>query len=241
MLKALTAASCACVLIELASTRSVAAESVPEELIGSWLADDIGGDRVIDHPQTVLEIREDGTYGGMGGCNMFTGAFNLSEKTITFGPTAAARTMCAPEIMEQEQRFLDTLKNELSWKVNGVRLTLTGPDGTPVMRLVSAEASSSGVAEVTLRIPGADAAERQKVRYDCGGERVEAEYIHAGSVSLVAFSVGGYYVVASGIISGSGARYAGDRYIWWTEGDGATLFDVSKGEEDPGILCERRG
>ncbi|AWM26718.1 hypothetical protein N181_19040 [Sinorhizobium fredii USDA 205] len=241
MLKALTAASCACVMIELASMQSVAAENVPPELIGSWLAEDIGGGGVIDDLETVLEIHEDGTYGGMGGCNMFTGVFSLSERTITFGPTAAARTLCAPAIMEQEQKFLDTLKNELTWKVDGTRLTLTGSNDAPVMRFVSAESASSGIAEVTLRIPGAGAADRQRVRYDCGGETVEAEYINAGSVSLVTFSIGGHYIVASGVLSGSGARYAGDRYIWWTEGDEATLFDVSKGEEDPGILCERRG
>ena len=236
MLKALTAASCACVLIELASMQTVAAEHVPEELIGYWL-----GAGVIADLETVLEIREDGTYGGTGGCNMFTGAFSVSERTISFGPTAAARTMCAPAIMEQEQRYLDTLKSELSWNVNGARLTLSGPDGGPVMRLVSAESPSSRSAEVTLRIPGAGAADRQRVRYDCGGETVEAEYIDAGSVSLVTFSIGGNYIVASGVISESGARYAGGRYIWWTEGDEATLFDVSKGEEDPGIPCEKRG
>jgi heat shock protein HslJ len=48
MLKALTAVSCACVMIELASMNTVAAESVPEELVGSWRADEIGGASVID-------------------------------------------------------------------------------------------------------------------------------------------------------------------------------------------------
>jgi heat shock protein HslJ/membrane-bound inhibitor of C-type lysozyme len=241
MLKALTAVSCACVMIELASINTVAAESVPEELVGSWRADEIGGASVIDEFETVLEIREDGTYGGMAGCNNFTGAFSLSGRTLTFGPTAAARKMCEPAVMEQEQTFFDALRGGLSWKVDGARLTLLGPDGTPAMRLVATEAAAAGGGDVTLRIPGTGAVDRQTVRYDCGGEAVEAEYINAGPVSLVTFSIGGNYIVASGVISGSGARYAGGRYIWWTEGEEATLFDVTKGEEDPGMICEKKG
>ncbi|THK35134.1 META domain-containing protein [Ensifer sp. MPMI2T] len=241
MLKALIAASCACVLIELASTEMVAAEKVPEELVGSWLAEDIGGGGVIDDLQSVLEIREDGTYGGMAGCNNFTGAFSISGTTITFGPTAAARKMCVPAIMDQEQKFFDTLRDGLTWRIDGGRLTLTKPDGTPVMRLTSMEVGAAGVAEVTLSIPEAAAVDRQKVRYDCGGETVEAEYINAGPVSLVTFSFGGTYIVASAVISGSGARYAGGRYVWWTEGEEATLFDVTKGEEDPGVVCAKTG
>lgn len=241
MSKTLTAASCACVLIELASINMVAAENVPQELVGSWRAEAIGGEGVVDEFETVLEIREDGTYGGMGGCNIFTGAFTLSGKAITFGPTAAARKMCEPAVMEQEQKFFDALRNGLDWSVDGTRLTLAGADGTPVMRLVSTEAAAAGGAEVILRVPGTGAVDRQTVQYDCGGEAVDAEYINAGPLSLVTFSIGGHYIAASGIISGSGARYAGGRYIWWTEGEEATLFDVTKGEEDPGVVCVRRG
>ena len=145
MFNALTAASCACVLIEAASMRPVASENVPKELVNSWRAEDIGGGGAVDALEMVLEIREDGTYGGMGGCNLFTGTFSLSEQTISFGPNEAARALCAPAVMKHEQRFLGTLQSELTWKVDGVTLTLTGADGTPVMRLLSAEPPSSGV------------------------------------------------------------------------------------------------
>lgn len=240
MSKTLTAASCACVLIELASINMVAAENVPQELVGSWRAQAVGGEGVFEEFGTVLEIREDGTYSGMGGCNLFTGSFTVSGKAITFGPTAAARKMCEAAVMEQEQKFFDALRNRLEWSVDGTRLTLAGPDGTQVMRLVSTEAAAAGGAEVILRVPGAGAVDRQTVQYDCDGESVDAEYINAGPLSLVTFSIGGHYIAASGIISGSGARYAGGRYIWWTEGEEATLFDVTKGDEDPGVVCVKR-
>ena len=45
MLKVITAVSCACVTIEMASMQPVAAEDVPQQLVGTWLAEDIGGEQ----------------------------------------------------------------------------------------------------------------------------------------------------------------------------------------------------
>ncbi len=137
MLKALTALACACVLTELASLQTVAAEKVPGELVGSWLAEDIGGRGVIDDLQTTLEIREDGTYGGMAGCNRFTGAFSLSDTAITFGPAAATRKMCVPAVMDQERKFFEVLKAELSWRIEGSKLVLGGRNGKSLLQLAS--------------------------------------------------------------------------------------------------------
>ena len=96
MLKIITAVSCACVAIEMASMQPVAAENVPPQLVATWLAEDIGGGGVIDNLQSTLEIREDGTYGGMAGCNHFTGTFSLSGSKITFGPAASTRSSASP-------------------------------------------------------------------------------------------------------------------------------------------------
>ncbi|OCP11140.1 MULTISPECIES: META domain-containing protein [unclassified Ensifer] len=237
MLKAVTALSCACVMIEMASMQPVAAENVPPQLVGTWLAEDIGGGGVIDDLQSTLEIREDGTYGGMAGCNHFTGTFGLSGSKLTFGPAASTRKMCVPAVMNQEQKFLEALRSELSWAVEGSKLVLTKAGGEPGIKLASTTAGSEGV-DVTIRVPGADAADRQSVRYDCGGKVVEAEYINAGPVSLVTFTIDGTFVVASNVIAASGAKYAGGQYIWWTKGEEATLFDATKGEEDQGIACK---
>jgi heat shock protein HslJ len=238
MLQALTAASCACVLIELASMRTVAAEKVPEALVGSWLAEDIGGRGVIDDLQTTLEIRGDGAYGGMAGCNHFTGTFSLSGAAITFGPAAATRKMCVPAVMDQERKFFEALKAELTWRIEGSKLVLGGRNGKSLLQLASMQSRNGNRAELTIEIPDAGAVDRRTVRYACGDRTIEAEYIDAGSVSLATFTVDGTFIVASNVISGSGARYAGGRYIWWTKGGEATLFDTTKGDEDPGIACK---
>ena len=237
MLKVISAVSCACVMIEMASMQTVAAEDVPKQLVGTWLAEDIGGGGVIDNLQSTLEIREDGTYGGMAGCNHFTGTFSLSGAKITFGPAASTRKMCVPAVMDQEQKFLKALSSELSWMIDGSKLVLGKAGGAAAVKLASMTAASEG-SDVTIRIPGADSVDRQAVRYDCGGKAVEAEYINAGPVSLVTFTIDGAFVVASNVISASGAKYAGGQYVWWTKGEEATLFDATTGDEDKGIACK---
>ncbi|MBD9652402.1 META domain-containing protein [Ensifer sp. ENS09] len=237
MLKVMTAVSCACVAIEMASMQPVAAENVPQQLVGTWLAEDIGGGGVIDNLQSTLEIREDGTYGGMAGCNHFTGTFSLSGSKVTFGPAATTRKMCVPAVMTQEQKFLEALRSELSWSVEGSKLVLGNAGGGTAVKLASMTAASEG-SDVTIRIPGADTVDRQSVRYDCGGKAIEAEYINAGPVSLVTFTIDGTFVVASNVIAASGAKYAGGQYVWWTKGEEATLFDATKGDQDQGIACK---
>lgn len=237
MLKIITAVSCACVAIEMASMQPVAAENVPPQLVATWLAEDIGGGGVIDNLQSTLEIREDGTYGGMAGCNHFTGTFSLSGSKITFGPAASTRKMCVPAVMNQEQKFLKALSNELSWSVEGSKLVLGKAGGGIALKLASMTAASEGT-DVTIRVPGADAVDRQSVRYDCGGKAIEAEYINAGPVSLVTFTIDGTFVVASNVIAASGAKYAGGQYVWWTKGEEATLYDATKGDEDRGTACK---
>lgn len=241
MLKVATALSCACVLIEMASMQTVAAENVPQQLVGSWLAEDIAGRGVIDNLQSTLEIRDDGTYGGMAGCNHFTGTFSLSGAKITFGPAASTRKMCVPAVMDQEQKFLAALRTELSWDVEGSKLILGKSAGAPALTLASMAAGGSGSVDVTISVPGAETVDRQSARYDCGGKTVEAEYINAGPASLVTFTLDGNFTVASNVISASGAKYAGGQYIWWTKGDEATLYDATKGENDAGIACKAAG
>lgn len=112
------------------------------------------------------------------------------------------------------------------------------------MRLVFASiilvaASSAAVAStVTLELPGDEKVERNTVSYTCGGTAVQAEYVNAGDNSLVVLTLGDRTVVAVNVLSGSGARYAGQNYVWWTKGDAADLYDLTKGEDaQPEFSC----
>lgn len=83
--------------------------------------------------------------------------------------------------------------------------------------------------------------ERLNVDYDCAGESFAVDYINAGPVSLAVFSYDNAPVVSALVLSASGARYAGGRFIWWTKGNHASLYDLMKGEDAPPALeCSER-
>ena len=94
---------------------------------------------------------------------------------------------------------------------------------------------------ITLDLPGSEPAETIKATYDCQGKKVSATYINAGSNSFAVLDLGGEVVVTVNVLSGSGARYAGQQYIWWTKGNEADLYDLTQGEDAPGVHCAPAG
>ncbi len=54
--------------------------------------------------------------------------------------------------------------------------------------------------------------------YKCGAKDLSVTYYNAGDISLAKLELEDETVVASNVISGSGAKYAGSVYIWWTKG-----------------------
>lgn len=87
---------------------------------------------------------------------------------------------------------------------------------------------------LTIDLPGAAGAERQKVSYTCtGSHKVSAEYVNAGANSLAIVMFGEQTVLMASVLAGSGARYAGQQYVWWTKGNSADFYDLTKGEGAP--------
>lgn len=106
--------------------------------------------------------------------------------------------------------------------------------------IIFAFATSAAMAStVTLELPGDAKVERSTVGYKCGDQAVKAEYVNAGDNSLAVLTLGDQTVVAVTVLSGSGAKYAGQNYVWWTKGDNADLYDLTKGEDAPAVFsCE---
>lgn len=104
---------------------------------GRWLAEDIGGGGVIDNLQTVLEIAPDGQVSGSGGCNRIGGRATIRGQSISFGRMVATTMACAPASMNQEMKFLETLKAVRRWRIDAARgkLILIGRNGRQVMVL----------------------------------------------------------------------------------------------------------
>ena len=94
---------------------------------------------------------------------------------------------------------------------------------------------------ITFDVPGSEAPTQATAAYDCAGRKVSATYINAGANALAILHLGGETVVTVNVLSGSGARYAGQQYIWWTKGTEADLYDLTKGDDAAGVLCTPAG
>src|SRR5262249_32622005 len=91
-------------------TSSKQASPPPPSIIGPvWVAQNIAGAPVTGDTQITLQVGADGRASGRGGCNDYTGPYTLSGDALSFGQMAATRMACAPAVMDQEQRYFDTL------------------------------------------------------------------------------------------------------------------------------------
>jgi membrane-bound inhibitor of C-type lysozyme len=94
--------------------------------------------------------------------------------------------------------------------------------------------SAMAVAEnLTVPLPGVQVT-RIRATFTCGADGVAlglpaqpfvVEYVNAGENHLAVLPLHGKSMVFANVMSGSGARYAADRYIWWDAGSrGVTLY-----------------
>ncbi|MGE5152477.1 MAG: META domain-containing protein, partial [Bdellovibrio bacteriovorus] len=86
--------------------------------------------------KVTLELREDGTLGGVDGCNRFMSGFTLEADRLTIGPIATTRMACrGPEgVAEQAAAFAQALGTVTGYRIEGNELTLLTAEGTPAAR-----------------------------------------------------------------------------------------------------------
>lgn len=114
--------------------------------------------------------------------------------------------------------------------------------GSVTLALCSGTLAAEVAISISIPVTGAAGVQSTSVAYDCGGKAVTATYVNAGTVSLAVLEIDGETVIASNVIAASGAKYAGGRYVWWTKGEQADLYDVMQGgEETPAARCDAAG
>lgn len=80
--------------------------------------------------------------------------------------------------------------------------------------------------ELVIPLPKDTTVETVETVYQCAADKVEAVYFNAGDISLVRLGLKDGVTVAANVISGSGAKYQGGIYVWWTKGEEADLYDL---------------
>jgi len=103
----------------------------------------------------------------------------------------------------------------------------------------AAAPASSVQSAITLTLSGARNAERRVIAYTCeNSDGFSVEYINAVPNFLALLPIEGETMIFNAVISASGVRYVAAQYEWWTEGQEATLRDLTQGEDaEPLASC----
>jgi heat shock protein HslJ len=68
---------------------------------------------------------DDGTASGFGGCNTFTGGYELDGDSITIGPLAATLMACEDDKSAAEAAYLPALEAADAWAIEDGELVLS--------------------------------------------------------------------------------------------------------------------
>lgn len=101
----------------------------PREIRNStWSLESVSGQAPVAGTSPVLTFHEQYRISGQGGCNQFFGIYGADDREVAIRTVQAAQQQCAPEIMQQEQTFLEALRNAEDMSIgDDGRLTVRGP------------------------------------------------------------------------------------------------------------------
>ncbi|MGI9201186.1 MAG: META domain-containing protein [Woeseiaceae bacterium] len=97
------------------------------------------GDAAVD-ADTPMFVRfaVDGSVNGNGGCNNFFGSLESTDDGVAMGELGATRMACPPEIMDQEQAFMQALQDAVSFEMGDDSLRMLNADKDVLAEFVDA-------------------------------------------------------------------------------------------------------
>ncbi|TRO25107.1 META domain-containing protein [Ectopseudomonas mendocina] len=118
----------------LAATLVGCASDAPQlETERSYQVEWIGERPLIDRSHLTVTFAADGRAHGHAGCNHWFAGYTLKGDAVRFETPGSTRKMCAPALMEQEQRFLAALTEVQRWDFNDIgQLQLWPASGKPI-------------------------------------------------------------------------------------------------------------
>jgi heat shock protein HslJ len=93
----------------------------------------LGERPLIDRSHLTLTLGADGRAYGSAGCNNWFAGYTREGDKLSFGAAGSTRKMCAPALMEQEARFLQSLSEVERWDFSAEQqLRLWPSTGQPI-------------------------------------------------------------------------------------------------------------
>lgn len=96
----------------------------------------------------------------------------------------------------------------------------------------------SATSAVVITLGTAGDFQRKAVSYGCEGQEapIQVDYLNAAPNYLALIPIDGSTLVFNTVLSASGARYAAGKYVWWTKGPDASLYDLTQGPNAKPVL-----
>ncbi len=101
-----------------------------------WTVTSIGGKPASSERPITLTIASDMRASGHAGCNNYFAETSIEGSTIAFGPAAATRMACTPDLMAQENAYLSALAAVTAFELGNLQLRLLDAAGVPLIGLV---------------------------------------------------------------------------------------------------------
>ena len=101
----------------------------------TWVATEIdgaGAAPTLVPPDLVFE--DDRRFHGSSGCNRYVGELNPTAPSVRVGPVETTRMTCEPPLMEQERRFVNTLRFVATSHVDGDTMQFRDRSGRILIR-----------------------------------------------------------------------------------------------------------
>ncbi|MGX5218616.1 MULTISPECIES: META domain-containing protein [Pseudomonas] len=116
-----------------ASLLGCASDAMKVETDQTYEVEWIGERPLIDYSHLTITLGSDGRAYGSAGCNHWFAAYKLDGDKISFEQAGSTRKMCAPALMEQETRFLQSLPSITRWDFSPTdQLRLWPKEGKPL-------------------------------------------------------------------------------------------------------------
>ena len=120
-------------------------------------ARNIGGAAVDADTPMFVRFAVDGSVNGNGGCNNFFGSLESTDDGVAMGELGATRMACPPEIMDQEQAFMQALQDAVRFEMGDDSLQMLNADNALLAEFVEVTGDevarcSQDVASITSAI-----------------------------------------------------------------------------------------
>ena len=102
-----------------------ASNATPAEIsIPAWRPTHLGEMRLEDNSEMFVQFEEGGQLRGHGGCNRFSGSYELENGSLQVGPLRSTRMACPEPAMSFEISFMEALQTPSKASLVGNKLIL---------------------------------------------------------------------------------------------------------------------